>query len=106
MSELANPAIPNGTDQNGKMWDEFDQRFWELYKTVDETKLRRNIRWFAAFSFGLVVLYVCAGLYTLLGWSSTPNIWILALFLFSFATLLIYITRRELAIWRPEKVPS
>ncbi len=90
-------------DPQLQRWDELDQKFWELYKTIDEGKSYRNFRRLRI--GGTIILgldFFAAILLLVMDLSSFVG-WMFALFMFGCAFLFIKQIRREAAVWDPEE---
>ncbi len=97
---------PDDMGQRQQRWDELDRKFWEIYQTLDESKLRRNVRLLAVGSiplFGTLLVGVIILLFV-----APPSLlaWPFAFFMFGLAILGFISIRKELVVWAPDNVNS
>ncbi len=106
---MNNPSTienPDDVGQRQQRWDELDRKFWAIYQTLDESKLRRNVHLLAVGSiplFGILLVGVLVVFFV-----APPSIlaWPFAVFMFGLAILGFISIRKELAVWAPDKVNS
>ncbi len=96
---------PENTNEDAQLqrWDELDQRFWEIYKTIDEGKLHRTFRRVRIGGMAILGLDLFAAILLLAMDLSSFLGWMFALFMFGCAFLFIKQIRRDAAVWDPEE---